>query len=123
MAYPFTELSGQRVVNDYVGGEKIVVLWTPNTVSALDKTSIADSGAVGSGVAYGRVVDGRELTFTVQENAFKDQETGSTWDITGRALSGELAGKELPPLVHANHFWFAWAAFRPATRVYAAANS
>ena len=123
VAYPFTELSEQRVVNDEVGGEKIVVLWTPNTVSALDKTSIADSGAVGSGVAYGRVVDGRELTLVVQENAFKDQETGSTWDITGRALSGQLAGKELPPLVHANHFWFAWAAFRPATRVFAAGTS
>ena len=67
VAYPFTELSEQRVVNDEVGGEKIVVLWTPNTVSALDKTSIADSGAVGSGVAYGRVVDGRELTLSFRK--------------------------------------------------------
>ena len=117
-AYPFTELSTQRVVNDEVGGEKIVVFWTPDTASALNKSSIADSEAVGSGVAYGRVIDGRELTFAVQDDAFTDQETGSTWDVTGRALTGELAGNALPPLVHANHFWFAWAAFRPATRVF-----
>ena len=117
VAYPFIELRQRRVINDEVGGEKIVVLWTPNTASALDKTSIADSGAVGSGVAFGRVVDGRELTFAVQDDAFKDQETGSTWDVTGRALAGELAGAELPPLVHANHFWFAWAAFKPTTRL------
>ncbi len=123
-AYPFTELSTQRVVNDEVGGEKIVVFWTPETASALGSSAIADADAVGSGVAYGRVVDGRELTFAVKDDAFTDQETGSTWDVTGRALSGELAGAELPPLVHANHFWFAWAAFRPATRVYTAgANS
>ena len=117
-AYPFTELSTRRVVNDEVGGEKIVVFWTPETSSALGKSAIADAQAVGSGVAYGRVVDWRELTFTVQDDAFTDQETGSTWDVTGRALTGPLAGAELPPLVHANHFWFAWAAFRPATRVY-----
>ncbi len=120
VAYPFSVLSQQRVVNDSVGGEKIVVLWTPNTVSALDKSDIATSTAVGSGVAYGRVVDGRELTFVVKDDVFTDQETGSTWDVTGRALSGPLAGAELPPLVHANHFWFAWAAFRPATRVFTA---
>ena len=123
-AYPFTELSTQRVVNDVVGGEKIVVFWTPETASALGSSAIADADAVGSGVAYGRVVGGRELTFAVKDDAFTDQETGSTWDVTGRALTGELAGAELPPLVHANHFWFAWAAFRPATRVYTAgANS
>ena len=122
-AYPFTELSTQRVVNDEVGGEKIVVFWTPETASALNTSAIADADAVGSGVAYGRVVDGRELTFAVKDDAFTDQETGSTWDVTGRALTGPLAGAELPPLVHANHFWFAWAAFRPATRVFTAGAS
>ena len=119
-AYPFSELSSLRVVNDEVGGEKIVVFWTPETASALGSSAIADAAAVGSGVAYGRVIDGRELTFAVKDDAFTDRETGSTWDVTGRALTGELAGKELPPLVHANHFWFAWAAFRPATRVFTA---
>ncbi|HEY85741.1 MAG TPA: DUF3179 domain-containing protein, partial [Chloroflexi bacterium] len=31
---------------------------------------------------------------------------------------GELAGQKLTPVLHANHFWFAWAAFAPETRAY-----
>jgi hypothetical protein len=28
------------------------------------------------------------------------------------------AGSRLEPVVHGNHFWFAWAVFQPDTRVY-----
>jgi hypothetical protein len=45
-------------------------------------------------------------------------ETGSAWDILGRAVAGELAGRQLTPIVSVNHFWFLWAAFKPETRVY-----
>jgi hypothetical protein len=34
------------------------------------------------------------------------------------AASAPLAGKRLEPIVHGTHFWFAWAAYRPKTRVY-----
>jgi hypothetical protein len=47
-----------------------------------------------------------------------DSETGSRWNILGRAVSGPLAGRRLDPIVHGDDFWFAWAAFKPATRVY-----
>ena len=29
-----------------------------------------------------------------------------------------LEGETLTPIIHANHFWFAWAAFKPTTRVW-----
>ncbi len=118
-AYAFADLRERRAVNDDVGGAKIVVFWTPDTASALGQTSIADADAVGSAVAFERVVDGRALTFAAAEGGgFADRETGSTWSVTGRALSGPLEGARLPPVVHANHFWFAWAAFKPHTRLY-----
>ncbi len=47
-----------------------------------------------------------------------DRETGSTWSVTGRALDGPLAGSQMEPVVHGNHFWFAWAAFSPQTRIW-----
>ncbi|MBT4942908.1 MAG: DUF3179 domain-containing protein, partial [Chloroflexi bacterium] len=31
--------------------------------------------------------------------------------------SGPLAGKKLEPVIHANHFWFAWAVFEPDTEI------
>jgi hypothetical protein len=37
--------------------------------------------------------------------------------LLGLAIAGELAGTKLEPVVHANHFWFAWAVFKPATQI------
>ena len=38
--------------------------------------------------------------------------------IFGNAIDGPLAGKNLAPVVHGNHFWFAWAVFKPDTILY-----
>ncbi|MCY4112485.1 MAG: DUF3179 domain-containing protein [Chloroflexi bacterium] len=117
VAYAFTHLQSVGVVNDVVGGLPVVVFWSPETASALDARAIADAKAVGSGVAFGREVAGRTLTFEPGDGAFTDRETGSTWSIAGEAVAGALEGIQLPPVVHANHFWFAWAAFYPETRL------
>jgi hypothetical protein len=37
--------------------------------------------------------------------------------MVGGALKGPLAGTQLAPIVHANHFWFAWVAFEPETLI------
>jgi hypothetical protein len=34
-----------------------------------------------------------------------------------------LTGRALAPVVHGDHFWFAWAAFQPTTRIWTAAPS
>jgi Protein of unknown function (DUF3179) len=117
-AYPFSVLQEELVVNDDVGGEPVVIFFKPGTTSALDQPLIADSREVGSGVAYSRTVGGMNLTFRADGDDFVDEETGSTWNIAGQATDGRLAGSQLEPLVHANHFWFAWAVFRPDTRIY-----
>jgi hypothetical protein len=44
-----------------------------------------------------------------------DGETGSTWNVFGEAMSGELAGRQLGQLVHIDTFWIAWIAFHPAS--------
>lgn len=118
-AYPFSELAKDRVVNDEVGGQAIVVFFKPGTRSALDASAIASSREIGSGVVFSRVVDGQALTFRPREDRFADDQTGTVWEITGKAVQGPLSGKQLQPIVHGNHFWFSWAVFRPHTRVYA----
>ena len=57
------------------------------------------------------------LLLTWSEDGFVDRETGTRWNIFGRGVAGPQAGKQLIPVIHANHFWFAWAAFRPDTKV------
>lgn len=122
VAYPFSRLATARAVADTVGGLAIVVFWKPGTVSALDAPRIADSRDVGSAAVFEPRVGGRVLHFTGATQAgaglFRDQETGSNWDIVGRAVSGPLSGAQLPQVGHASAFWFAWAAFRPLTRVW-----
>ena len=72
---------------------------------------------VGSSAVFEREVDGQKLTFKVEADIIVDEETGSKWTILGRAVEGPLEGSQLQPFVHANHFWFAWAAFNPETEV------
>jgi hypothetical protein len=118
VAYPFTSLEEQRVVHDSVGGVPIVVLHQPGAVSALDKGYIPASRDVGAAGTFRPEVQGQTLTFSASEEGFVDEETGSTWNILGQAVAGPLEGSRLEPVEHGNHFWFAWAAFKPDTRVW-----
>jgi len=120
VAYPYELLQQAGAVNDSVGGQALVVLWAAGTASALDTQLIAEGRDVGAAVAYSRVLGEQTLTFTWAEGRLLDQETGSAWDVLGRGLAGPLAGQQLTPVVAFNHFWFSWAAFKPATRIYAA---
>lgn len=121
-AYPFSVLAQERVVYDRVGGQDVVVLWVPGTASALSERRIATARDVGAATVWSPLVGGRRLTLAPAGDAlFKDRETGSTWNILGQAIAGPLAGSQLAPIVHGNHFWFAWAAFNPDTAVYGTA--
>lgn len=118
-AYPFALLEDDLVVNDVIDDRPIVVWWVPGTVDALDRTSIADSQAIGTGVAHYAETNGRTLGFVANgDGTFTDSETSSTWNVFGVAVEGELAGAQLTPLPHTNEFWFAWAGFFPDGQVY-----
>ena len=118
LAFPFLKLELEPVVNHSVNGRDIVVLFQPGTASALDQSSIADSRDVGSTGVFDAVLDGQTLTFRLGPDGFSDNETDSVWNVLGQAVSGPLAGKSLEPIVHGNHFWFAWAAFAPDAEIY-----
>jgi Protein of unknown function (DUF3179) len=118
-AYPFSRLAATRVVNDVVGGTPLVVFHRGGTVSALDGGVIWASRDVGAATVFNRSLDGRVLTFAIRGEQFVDNQTGSTWDILGRATAGPFAGKRLEAVISANHFWFAWAVFKPETRIWA----
>ena len=118
-AYPFTLLAQQRVVSDTLGGQKLVVLYRPGALSALDHPRIAGSRAVGATAVFDAALDGRALTFEAAGDDFRDRQTGSLWNLLGHAVRGPLAGKRLRPIPHVDGFWFAWAAFNPVTTVYA----
>ncbi|MFH1501606.1 MAG: DUF3179 domain-containing protein [Candidatus Eisenbacteria bacterium] len=118
VAYPFTLLSVERVVNDVVGGEGVVVLWAPGTASPVDAETVAGGRDVGAAGAYSAMSDGVRTTFEFRNGRIIDRESGSVWNAMGVAVSGEREGERLERLAARDHFWFSWAMFRPDTRVY-----
>ena len=121
MAYPFSILSETYVINDTISNTSVVAFWQPGVASALDQAQIDASRDIGTAALFERTLDdGTILTFSwnTETATLTDNETGSTWNLFGEAIEGQLAGTELKQVVAAPHFWFAWAAFHPETEIY-----
>ncbi len=93
--------------NVEIGGQPVTVLWYGPTKSA---------------VAFKATVDGQKLTFYADEISpetapFKDRETGTRWTLAGRAVDGELRGKELDWVPSIACRWYAWSHEYPLTKV------
>jgi hypothetical protein len=116
-AYPHNVLWWHEIVNDVLGGRPILVTYCPLTGSGLvfdpavadqqlqfgtsgllfDKNLVMFDRASQMALPFERRVEGRTLSFELVEAtgfpfSFRDRETGSTWDLRGRAMSGPLAG-------------------------------
>jgi hypothetical protein len=103
-AYLLRRMAGPRVVNDELDGEPVVVFLAEDavTVSALRRTAA-----------------GRTLTFAAQGDTLVDAETGTRWDpMTGRAVSGPLAGRTLERITVTGALWYAWRSQRPGTSLW-----
>ena len=112
-AYPFSILNDTPVVNDTVGDEPVLVTFDANS---------------GAGVVFSRIVDGQILTFEPFNSEadssdglvyIQDTETQTRWlALTGEAVEGELAGKNLEQIPTTLSFWFGWKDFYPDTEIY-----
>ncbi|MBI2509948.1 MAG: DUF3179 domain-containing protein [Betaproteobacteria bacterium] len=116
--YPFATLAAERIINDEVGGEPVAVFTAEGMLSALDAEIIKDSRRIPAAAAYSRMLGARRLTFELRGERISDRETGSGWDLFGRALAGPLKGERLKPVDGGVHFAFAWLAFHPGSEVY-----
>ncbi len=118
VAYPLSVLVAAGVIQDSQSGQDLVVFHTSGTSSALGAAKIAEAEDVGATGVFDPNLNGQTLTFTAQDGVITDEETGSTWNVSGQATAGPLAGQALTRIVHGDHFWFSWAAFRPDTILY-----
>jgi hypothetical protein len=106
-AYPLDALAeAGGVVNDELGGEPIVAIALRGTYTAL---------------AFRRELDGRTLTFEWADESsglLGDVETGSRWDLFGRALEGELAESQLRFAWSGIQKWFNWSNLAPGAPIW-----
>ncbi len=107
LAFPFNELDEGGPLNAVhadVNGIEVVVFWDRSRQSAM---------------AYHPRSGGQNLSFSIRDNAIRDTETGSSWQVDGSADEGSLAGTRLEPVDEAIiAFWFAWPAFYPDIRLW-----
>lgn len=109
-AYPFDALVKQNLIIDDVGSVPIFI------VLGDDKRSVR---------AFERTVDGRKLEFFVKPNSgsfIMVDETGTEWDFTGKAVGGQLNGRQLKKISILNDYWFDWTTYNPRTTVYQLGN-
>ena len=111
--YPLADLQESSIIEDRLGDVPLVIFWKTGTASALDARDITAGKDIGTTGVYQRTVEGEVLTFTAAgDGTFRDEQTGSTWDIFGKALEGPLAGESLESIAHVDTFWFVWSAFQ-----------
>lgn len=118
VAYPYTLLAQDVVINHSVDDVPVVAFWKVGAASPLDKAEIDQSRETGMAALYSPVVDGQVLTFTHEGSTITDEQTGSTWNIYGEAVAGPLMGTELSYIDCSPRLWFAWAETHPDTIVY-----
>jgi hypothetical protein len=118
VAVPLQLVAAARVLSLEVAGSPVVIWGVPGLRSALDTDRISDGRRIAASGVFDPTVDGRVLRFAPSgRDQFVDARTGSTWNVLGLAVSGRLKGTQLAPVAHIDTFWFAWAAFRPETRL------
>lgn len=118
VAYSYAYLERMQVVNADVEGVPVVALWQPGMLSVLDERLIAQSSDIGQAALFSRELDGRVLTFRIEDDAIYDAQTNSQWNIFGEAIAGELEGESLMAYTSFQFFWFAWSSSHPETLVF-----
>jgi hypothetical protein len=106
-AFPLEALRQVRVVNDLLGGKRVLIVHQP--ISDTTTAFVARSG-------------GKTLTFeaaNAEASVLVDSQTSSRWNAYGECVSGWLKGSTLEALVLEPEYWFAWSEFHRETAVYA----
>lgn len=118
IGYPYSITVEKRVLHDQIGGEPVVIFHLDGMASALDNRRIGNSRDDGATGVFSPIVDGEKLTFSFEDGKVSDQQTGSTWNISGKAISGPMVGTRLETMLYGDYFAFAWLVFYPNTKIY-----
>jgi hypothetical protein len=103
-AYPYARLKEQKVIQDLLGGDPVIVVLAPDGQSA--RAFIARSPD-----------DQRTIEFFLKTDsdwALVDSRDASTWNFQGC----NEKGKCLAPLYVLKDYWFDWRNYHPNTKVY-----
>jgi hypothetical protein len=115
--YPVNLVEKAGVIQDDLSGQPLIVFWEPATATAAAYRPVASPPP-------GKKAWSKKLTIVrntkAAGNPLTDKETGSQWDIAGRAVTGILKDWTLEWVDGTQVKWFAWVAEYPETSIYQA---
>jgi len=117
-AYPLDAIAKPGLLRDELDGKSVVILWHEPTRCAVAYEPLASppkKGPAPRPLTIERAVQDGKSDLRAP---FIDKESGSRWDIAGRAVDGELKGWTLEWLDGTQVKWFAWAAEHPTTALF-----
>jgi len=117
-AYPYSITKEQKIIHDELDEKKIVVIHVDGARSAMDTPKISKARKDGTTGVFSRKLNNQMLTFSLKRGNIVDDQTGSRWDISGKAIDGFLEGEQLQPMIFGDYFAFAWLVFWPDTKIY-----
>jgi hypothetical protein len=107
--YPFQILVWHEIVNDVIAGDPILITYCP---------------LCGSGIAYERNIDGEAVEFGTTGMLYNsnlvmyDRKTDTYWtQIDGKAIIGELTGRELKEISIDTVTWGEWKEAHPDSEI------
>jgi len=105
-AFPYAAVLKDKLVEDYVGSEPIILVVGPDNQSVR--------------VFQRRIPGISEVPefYRVTPALFMDDATGSSWNFQGCAVSGKSQGKCLARVEVIKDYWFDWRHYNPATTIY-----
>ncbi|HLX91122.1 MAG TPA: DUF3179 domain-containing (seleno)protein [Puia sp.] len=104
-AYDWNDLQKLKVINDTMNGDPVLLTLEPDSETFH---------------ALGRRVNGMVLSFTINDSSklLFDDQTRSTWTLTGNCVAGRLKSTTLQPVQSYQQFWHSWRTFHPNTTVF-----
>src|SRR3989344_4645560 len=79
-AYRLEDIKNKRLINDRIGDNDLVLFYNQDT--DISRFFLSD-------------LEREELEFELKGNTIFDKETNSEWNFDGKAVNGELKGKQL----------------------------
>jgi len=117
-AYPYSVTRKEKIINDSINEKPIAIFHTEGARSAMDASKMSQSREDGTTGVFHRTLNNQIYTFSYNIGSIKDDQTESTWNISGMATEGPLKGEQLEPLIFGDYFAFAWLIFWPQTEIY-----
>jgi hypothetical protein len=135
-AYLESDISSKQLLTDSIAGTSVIILWQPSTKTASayqpyalpprkfkapkpNADGISPPQPSEEGLLFDRPVS---LSYAPSEQfpaaPYVDAETKSRWDVTGRAVQGELKGWTLQWIDSVQVKWFAWSMEYPTTKIH-----